>query len=36
MAEIRPARVGDAEQLCLIDSEALGYDYPLDKTKKRL
>lgn len=36
MAEIRPARIGDAEQLCLIDSEALGYDYPLDKTKKQL
>ena len=36
MAEIRLARIEDAERLCLIDSEALGYDYPLDKTKKQL
>ena len=34
--EIRLANPEDAQRLCLIDSEALGYDYPLDKTKKQL
>lgn len=36
MFTIRPAVPEDAQRLSLIDREALGYDYPPEKTKKQL
>lgn len=34
--EIRKVRVDDYKEICRVNRESLGYDFPLDKTKEKL
>ena len=36
MIEVRPAKAEDAQAIWKINEEALGYSYPLEKTKEKL